>query len=430
MSEATPVSAVEIQRRLSQRQSSVREIVSELLATVGDDRLHAWVALDPDLLYLRAEQLDSLDGHRRTELPLFGIPVAIKDNIDTSDLPTAYGSPIYAGQQPASDALVVARLRALGALVAGKTACAEFAWMTAPETVNPIDNTRTPGGSSSGSAATVADGQVPLALGTQTAGSVNRPASYCGVIGYTPSFGRYPRDGVKLMSTALDTIGTFARSIDDLRLLDGAIRTGSAEQQPTERPAKPLRIGFAPSPFWKRIEPAAATAIESAIEHFRAAGNLLPDPIELPHYERLAEAQRLIQWYESSRSLRGELREHRAALSEPLREALTEGEAINRQDYDGARAAADTLGRQLIEKLRQYSAILVPSTVDVPPTGITFTGDPLLSRVWTLIHAPAISLPIAWTVDGLPAGLQLVSAPGTDMLLHAAAAQLMTSASA
>ncbi|MBN9624285.1 MAG: amidase, partial [Actinobacteria bacterium] len=151
------------------------------------------------------------------------MPVAIKDNIDTADFDTAYGSSIYAGHRPAADAVVVAQLRAAGALIVGKTKCTEFAWMTATDTRNPLDPTRTPGGSSSGSAVAVAAGHVPLALGTQTAGSVNRPASYCGVLGYTPSAGLYDRTGMKLMSETLDSVGVFGRSTVDLGLVDEAL---------------------------------------------------------------------------------------------------------------------------------------------------------------------------------------------------------------
>ena len=226
----------------------------------------------------RAEELDRVAPQDRERLALFGVPVAIKDNFDTADLVTTYGSPIYADHRPAADAAVVARLRQAGALIVGKTRCTEFAWMSATATLNPAAPGRTPGGSSSGSAAAVAAGTVPLATGTQTAGSMTRPGSYCGVLGYKPTFGRFPRDGVKPLAHSLDTIGLFAREIADLRLA-GAVLAGSTSGDDVGEAARgsSLRLGWAPTPWWPELEPAAALAIEAALERLRSAG-LRADP--------------------------------------------------------------------------------------------------------------------------------------------------------
>ncbi len=225
------IEAVALRDRLIARELTCVEVAEAFLAAVGDDELRVWAAVDPELVLARAAALDRLAAPAREALPLFGVPTAIKDNFDTLDLPTEYGSRIYEGERPVADAAVVARLRAAGALIAGKVKCAEFAWMTPPDTLNPLDHSRTPGGSSSGSAAGVAARTIPLATGTQTAGSINRPASYCGVLGYKPTFGAFSREGVKPLAHSLDTVGLFARSVPDLALVAGILGDGSGDGQ-------------------------------------------------------------------------------------------------------------------------------------------------------------------------------------------------------
>jgi Asp-tRNA(Asn)/Glu-tRNA(Gln) amidotransferase A subunit family amidase len=362
------------------------------------------VAIDGDRLIEQARALDALRPAVKAGLPLFGELVGVKDNMDTADLPTAYGSPIYADRRPATDAALVAWLRAAGALVAGKTACAEFAWMTAPATENPVAPGRTPGGSSSGSAAAVAAGHVRLATGTQTAGSINRPASYCGIVGFKPSFGRLPRDGVMLLSPALDTVGYLAASVEDVRRALG---------RPALSPGPGVgRIAFLQTPDWDLIAPEARSAIEVVAE-----GMALPLVAAPDGYAELCEAQRTIQLYDSARALAGDLERNAEKLSGALRAALVEAAAISRED----RARADSVLRRcapaLIDWLGGFDAVLTPSADGPPPEGLEFTGDPRFSRVWTLIGAPCLSLPLAWTTDRLPVGLQLVGAPGSDDLL-------------
>jgi Asp-tRNA(Asn)/Glu-tRNA(Gln) amidotransferase A subunit family amidase len=413
--------AAELRERLLAGVLCAGEVAEAFLASVGDDPLRAWVSVDRDGLLRQAAALQAVDPGRRERMPLYGIPVGIKDNFDTVDLPTRYGSPIYAGHRPAADAAAVASLRAAGALIAGKLACAEFAWMTPPETVNPLDPERTPGGSSNGSAAAVAAGTVPLATGSQTAGSVNRPASYCGVFGYKPTFGRYDRAGIKLMSPTLDTVGVFTRTVEDLRLLDVVL--GAAAPGDPSAACTPPRLAFARTPRWDAVEPAAAAAIEAWLALARGDGIVI-DELELPAYTELAEAQESIQRHESARSLAGELREHASQLSEPLRAALALGaaipEAVNQED----RALAARLRPSLVEVLRGYDGVLTPSATGVPPLGLSFTGDPLFCRVWTLIGAPSLSVPLVWA-GRLPVALQLVGAPGRDRALLDAAEWLL-----
>jgi Asp-tRNA(Asn)/Glu-tRNA(Gln) amidotransferase A subunit family amidase len=402
------IGAAELRACLLGGAVSPREVVQALIDTIGEDPHHAWAHVDPDGLRAQAAALDALTPEDRSARALYGVPVAIKDNFDTADLPTEYGSPIYAGHRPRADAAAVTALRNAGAIIAGKARCAEFAWMTPPETINPIAPGRTPGGSSNGSAAAVAAGTVPLANGTQTAGSVNRPASYCGVLGFKPSLGRLDRAGAKLMSPTLDTVGLFAREVGDLRLAFAAL-TGA----PVRRGAAPPRVAFAPSAAWSAVEPEAATAIEAWLSAARSAGGEF-DTLELPGYAELATAQETIQRYESARSLAPELRDHPEQRSQELRSALHDAAAIPSADYERARAQAAAAGPALIASLRGYDAVLTPSATGVPPLGLSFTGDPLFCRVWTIVGAPSLSLPLVWTPDGLPVGLQAVAPPGDD----------------
>lgn len=377
------------------------------LEAVDGDGFRAWTALDPDQLLAEAARLDSLPAHERAALPLFGVLVGIKDIFDTATLPTTYGSPIYEGHRPERDAALVSDLRARGALIAGKTATAEFAWMSPPATVNPLDPTRTPGGSSSGSAAAVAAGHVRLATGTQTAGSINRPASYCGVVGFKPTFATLPRDGVKLMSRALDTVGYLAASIGDL---------GRVLGQPVRASTRLQRIGFLKTPYWERVQPEARRAIEA----------LGVSEVQAPTgFEALTKAQRTIQWYDSARSLGIEYEHYRGLLTPALVEALEEGRAMSSMLRAEADRTLARLGPPLARWLDSFDAVLTPSADGVPPVGLEFTGDPLFSRAWTLIGAPCLSIPVAWTADGLPAGVQLVGAPGSDARLLAAGRALM-----
>lgn len=382
------------------------------LDAVGADQFHAWTALDGERVLADAERLDALPADQRAALPLFGVLIGIKDNFDTTDYPTTYGSRIYEAHQPTQDAVLVASLRAQGALIAGKTASAEFAWMSPPDTINPLDPRRTPGGSSSGSAAAVAAGHVKIATGTQTAGSINRPASYCGIVGFKPTFGTLPREGVKLLSPALDTVGYLAASITELRRALGPVRPDRSRR---------WRIGFLRTPYWERVQPAARKAIDAlGVEEVHAP----------PGFEALTEAQRTIQWFDSSRSLAEEYEEHRELLSPQLVEALTEGRAMPPMIREQAGQTLARFGPPLVRWLEEFDAVLTPSADGVPPVGLQFTGDPLFSRAWTLIGAPSLSIPISWTVDGLPVGLQLVGAPGRDQRVLAAGEALMGGSSA
>jgi Asp-tRNA(Asn)/Glu-tRNA(Gln) amidotransferase A subunit family amidase len=421
-SEGTPTGAVSLCARLRARELSCSEAVSEFLAGVSGDPMNAWATVDGDRLMADAQALDRLGPEGQG--PLFGLPIAVKDNFDTAGLVTTYGSPIYSDHRPAADAELVSGLSGAGALVAGKTKCAEFAWVTPPDTVNPLDPERTPGGSSNGSAAAVAAGQVTVATGTQTAGSVIRPASYCGIVGYKPTFGLLPLTGVMPMAPSLDTAGLLARSVEDVALVAAALGLDAGGAL-TGEPTPPPRLAFVPTPMWDDIEPEARAASMEAIAAVTHAGASIEMIEPETDFAQLNEAQAIIQWYESTRSLEHELTAAPDLLSPELRKLLAEGAQISDARYAAARAVTASVGAQLGPQLAGWDGWLTPSTTGVPPLGLGFTGAPTFCRAWTLIGAPCVSLPLAWTPDGLPAGLQLVGAPRRDAQTLRTAAWLM-----
>ncbi|HWF75051.1 MAG TPA: amidase family protein, partial [Solirubrobacteraceae bacterium] len=312
---------------------------------------------------------------------------------------------------------------------------------------NPLDRTRTPGGSSSGSAAAVGAGHIPLATGTQTAGSINRPGSYCAVIAYKPTFASFPRDGVKILAHSLDTVGLFGRTIADVRLAAtvlaaagagtlgtdtpgagalgagalgagtpgaGTPGAGAGAGAGTDAPGAAPRLAFMRTPHWSRVEPAARAAIEDVARAAAEAG-ARAEEIEPPaRFSDLVAAQTTIQWVESATNLAPELDASPELLSDEVRAALREGAEIPAERYADAQQVTADVGPELARLLDGYDGVLTPSAGGVPPVGLYFTGDPLFCRVETLIGAPAVSVPLAWTADGLPAGLQVIGAPGRD----------------
>jgi len=418
--------AVALRDRLRAGEITCVAVAEAFLTATGEDELRAWAAIDRSVLLERAAALDGLGESERAGLPLFGLPVGVKDNFDTVDYPTGYGSPIYAGHRPDRDAGAVGLLRAAGALIAGKTKLSEFAWMFATDTLSPIDRARTPGGSSSGSAAAVAAGTVPIATGTQTAGSINRPASYCGVIGYKPTFGTFPRDGVKLLAHSLDTVGLFARSIADLRLAARALAPGDpAFGAPPDPVRDAPRLALMRTPNWPRVEPAAQAAIEGVAITAADAGAHVEEIEAAAGFTELVAAQTTIQWVESASNLAPELADSPELLSDEIRTALRDGAAMPAARYTDAKRAAAELGPQLAALLDGFDGVLTPSASGVPPIGLYFTGDPLFCRVETVIGAPSVSVPLAWTAERLPAGLQLIGAPSSDARTLACAEWLL-----
>jgi Asp-tRNA(Asn)/Glu-tRNA(Gln) amidotransferase A subunit family amidase len=378
-----------------------------------DGELAAWVHVAGEAALAQARVLDRQPARG----PLHGVPVGIKDIIDTADMPTENGSPIYRGNRPRADASAVALLRQAGCVILGKTATAEFANVHPAATRNPHNPAHTPGGSSSGSAAAVADHMVPLALGTQTGGSVIRPAAFCGVVGLKPSFGSINRTGVKPVSDTLDTIGLFANTVEDAAL---ALNLLSSRRIPdfAAKVAAP-RIGFARTSRWKDADAATYAALESAARELASAGADVKEAALPAAAEALFDAHGLIMDYEAARALGWERSQHREEISATLLKRLDEGWTVTREQYDGARQTARDARHQFADLMRGFDLLLTPSARGEAPLGLASTGDSLFNRVWTLLGVPCVTLPWGTGPNGLPLGIQLVSAIEQDTALLA-----------
>ena len=403
------------------------DVAESVLARVAEREpvLHAFAAVDVDLVRRQAAALDGALASGRAVGPLHGLPVGVKDLVDTADLPTTYGSPIYAGHQPAADAAVMRRLRSAGALLAGKTVTTEFALFQPGPTTNPHDPGRTPGGSSSGSAAAVADVVVAAAIGTQTAGSVFRPAAFCGIVGFKPSFGAIDRSGVKLISETLDTVGLFARTVADARAVFAAVRNGGAAPG---APGGAPTLALVRTGHWQRAEPSTRDAIEHLAGRLARQGLTVVDT-ELPaEYDRLVEAQTVVMEVEVARNLARETTDSPDLVSASALGVVERGRARSAQEYDGALALAEECRDHLPALLSGVDAVLTPAVLGEAPSGLGATGDPLFCRAWTLLHCPAVSLPLLRSPHGLPVGVQLVAVPGADDRLLDVAEQVTRAA--
>jgi Asp-tRNA(Asn)/Glu-tRNA(Gln) amidotransferase A subunit family amidase len=389
------------------------EIFESCLARIAarDTALKAWVVIDEVGARAAAQRIDR--GEARG--PLAGVPIAVKDIMDTAGLATEYGSPIYRGHVPRADASCVALARAAGAVVVGKTVTTEFANLTPGPTVNPRNAAHTPGGSSSGSAAAVADAHVPLGFGTQTAGSVIRPASFCGVFGFKPSFNRHAVAGVKPVSQSLDTIGWFASCVDDLALMRAGLLSENFEALHEVRP----RIGLCRTPDWRHASPDTVEAAEAAAASLAVAGASMREAVLPAVFNGLARDQITIMFYEAHRALAWERTMHGAKLSAALRERLEAGGATSIEDYEAAHARAAAARMALDEVFADVDVLLAPSAPGEAPEGLSSTGDPIFNRIWTLVGAPCVNLPGFQGRLGLPVGVQLIGPVGADRALLA-----------
>jgi Asp-tRNA(Asn)/Glu-tRNA(Gln) amidotransferase A subunit family amidase len=369
----------------------------------------AWHHLDPEAALAEARQRDT----EAPRGPLHGIPIAVKDLIDTADMPTGYGSAIYHGHRPAADAACVALARAAGAIVLGKTVTTEFACFTAGKTANPRNPAHTPGGSSSGSAAAVADGMVPLAFGTQTAGSVIRPASFCGCVGYKPSFGMIPRAGVKPLADSLDTIGVMARGVDDAAFFAGVL-AGRPALRDVAMPSAPPRFGLYRTPMWSEAEASTIAALDRARAALERAGAWIGEIIGPPEHLGLTAAQATVMGFEMVRTLAHERLMHSAELSPRLAQQLDQGMAVGPDEYDAAVAETAAARARLKAFFGPCDAMLVPAAPGEAPPGLGYTGDPVFNRMWTLLGVPCLTIPAVWGDSGLPTGIQLVGRVGDD----------------
>lgn len=422
------LSAVDAARAIAGGAINTVQLVQACLARIRDiePQVQAWQFLDEKHALAQAHARDADRSEGRATGPLHGVPVGIKDIIDTADMPTEDGTVLHASRTPDRDATVVAMLRAAGAVILGKTVTTECATYTPGKTRNPHNFERTPGGSSSGSAAAVACGMVPLAIGTQTNGSVIRPATYCGVYGFKPTHGLVPRHGVLRLSRTLDAVGVFARSLEDVALIaeqiigydERDLDTRPRARPPLQRtlaeePPLAPRFAFVKTPMWQRAE---ASTMEAFAELTGALGAQC-ETYELP--QSTADAWtwlRTIMESEMAANLALEWEHGRESLSGPLREQLARGREHSALDYQQALARIAQLNKGFDDLFDNFDAIITPAAPgEAPP--LATTGDPVFCSLWSLCGLPAISLPLMTGPAGLPLGVQLVGKRESDARL-------------
>jgi Asp-tRNA(Asn)/Glu-tRNA(Gln) amidotransferase A subunit family amidase len=386
------------------------EQVRDCLERIRDREgvVHAWAHLNADHAIDQARDRDDEEPHS----PLHGMPVGIKDIIDTADLPTERGTPIHAGRRPSVDAACVQSLRRAGAVILGKTVSTELAtWRPGP-TTNPHDPSRTPGGSSSGSAAAVGDGMVPFALGSQTVGSTIRPAAFCGAWGMKPTYGRFPLAGVQPLSERLDTLGLFARDAAGLGTLAGVL--SGTPPQPIREPESAFRIGLLRTPWWDRADEVGRTAVQDAATRC-ARGGAAIEELSLPlAFDELLDAHWTIMEVETARALAPEYEIGADRLGATLREVIEGGRRVDPADYDEALQLAKEGMRLIDETMTRWDAILTPAVPGEAPLGLDWTGDALFCRLWSLLGVPSVAVPGLYGPHGMPVGIQLIGARGRD----------------
>ncbi len=415
MSEPFEFTATEGLKAIAAGRLTAEAWVASCLERIQDREptVQAWEYLDRDGALARARELDKSGRGGLAR----GVPFGVKDIIDTADMPTAYGSPIHRGYQPGRDAGCVAITRAAGAVLLGKTVTTEFGHRYPGKTRNPFNPAHTPGGSSSGSAAAVGDRMIPLAYGTQTTGSVIRPAAFCGTVGYKPSFGDFNHNGVMPNSQTLDTLGVIVRSVEDLAL----VRSVLLEEPlvPLRPPAmRDLRIGLYRSPFWERAEVYTRSHLEDAARRLSAKGAKVAD-VDLPGIDAGFEKLfRTISGFEFSRTVSWERFNRPDALSNVLREGrMKDGLDTSYPDYRQATRRLERLRIEADDVLDGYDALITPSAPGEPPEGLKTTGNAIFNSIWTALGTPAVTLPLFKGPSGLPVGLQLVTGRFTDRKL-------------
>lgn len=435
----TELSATEANGKIRGGEITSEELVGACLERIGqiDGEIGAWAHLDPDYALEQARARDAERQRGAAQGPLHGIPVGIKDIIDTADFPTEYGTPLHSGRTPSADATLVARLRQAGAVILGKTVTTELAVYSPGKTANPHNTAHTPGGSSSGSAAAVAAAMVPLALGTQTNGSVIRPASFCGVFGFKPTHGLISRAGVLKQSPPLDTVGVFARSLDDIALISEVLMTFDArdpDMRPRSRPklsetlaeAPPVepRLAFVRTPVWDQAAESTKDAMRELIEHLGEHVEVISLPTQ---FNDAHEAHHQIMNADLAMSFTAEYDGGEGVMSTVLREMIENGQKVLATEYNTALARVGEFNKVLDAIFAQYDAILTPSAPGEAPKGLETTGSPAFCTIWTLCGTPALNLPVLVGAQGLPLGVQLVSQKYDDARLFRTARWILES---
>ncbi|MFW7268051.1 amidase [Gluconacetobacter sp. Hr-1-5] len=376
-----------------------------------DHAIGAFIRFDPARI--------RYDAARLVSGPLNGLTVGVKDIIDTVQYPTSYGSPIYDRNVPAADAACVTLLEAAGAVNAGKTVTTEFAFFYPGKTRNPFDLARTPGGSSSGSAAAVAAGMVDFALASQTAASLTRPASYCGIVGFKPSYGRYNASGVKWLAPSFDTLGVLAKDVATTARVD-AVLQGPVPVSPALSPAIPETIGVCRTPWWNEVEAEAQAIFDQSVALFAQHCTMVE--VDLSDFAIAAELHIAIMSYEVAQSLASEYHSHGTQLSPQIRQLIENGRAITPAAYHRALNDAQKLRRKIEAIFDIHDVLLAPAAPGEAPLASTGTGSPIFSRLWTLLRLPTITMPGLTGTSTMPIGVQLLARIGQDLeLLNIAA---------
>lgn len=417
------LSVVELSRAIADKKATPREIVEMLLTRIQeqDAQVQAWAYLDPEKARKAAESAGHEVAAGKLRGPLHGIPFGIKDIFDTADMPTSWGSPLYVGRIAAADAELVARLKQAGAIALGKTHTTGFAYFDPAPTRNPHNPEHTPGGSSSGSAAAVACGMVPFALGSQTLGSVLRPASFCGVVGLKPTFGALPAGGMLPFAPTLDHPGLFTRTAAEMAWLWTAF-TGT-----TVAPgAIGRRLAWPRWPIEGELEPEMASGLDQALSKLAKAGFGIHE-LSLPEsFQHLPEATMTISRYEGARTHKERLQQYGSKIGEKLAALVEEGLRIEPGSYQQALARLAQARGDYAELTEKHPLWVTPSALGPAPKGLASTGDPRANAPFTALGVPAISLPFGRAPSGLPLGLQLTAARGAESALLAAALECET----
>lgn len=402
------LSASEAVRRMADKRLRARDLVEACLDRIEhrEGQVHAWEALDPEGALKRA---DMLDRRARPVGPLHGIPLAVKDIISTKVMPTTCGSPIYRDHVVGKDAACVSQLVKAGAIVLGKSVTTEFAGGHAGKTHNPHNVRHTPAGSSSGSAAAVADFMVPVGYGTQTAGSVIRPGAFNGAVAYKGTYGWADMAGVKPYAKSLDTLGFFTREANDLALIRAAY--GHA---PADPPKEAPRIGFVRTPWWDMAEPYNQRNMLEAARALRAAGARVREWVAPESWSGLVQAQNRIMTKEATQSYARERARFSHLFSPIMKAVMVDGDAVNRRQYADAKKRKRTAVGQLADAWEKFDLLLAPAAKGEAPAGLGNTGDPLFNRFWTLLGTPCIALPFNTGPFGLPLSVQLIGKHGSD----------------
>ncbi len=419
MSELWQLTASEAGRGIAAGEITSEALVRACLERIEDrdGDVEAWAHLDPDYAIAQARAADSVAPAG----PLHGVPFAAKDVIDSGELPTEYGAPaIHGGHRPERDAACVAAMRRAGAVLLGKTVSTEFATFQPGKTRNPHDPGHTPGGSSSGSAAAVGASMVPIAFGNQTAGSLIRPAAFCGVAGLKPTHGTVDLAGILALEPVFDTLGYMARSVDDLGLFYDIVR-GAEAAVPEDGLGRAPKIGLCRTHHWGRAEAETREAVERAAAKFADLGAEIAD-LDLPDdFATIPDSHRVILNAGLTQSLARQYADHRDRLSERLRGMIEEGLGYDEATLEAARTHAKACRAEADDAFGECDALLTPSAPGEAPEGLGMTGDPIFQTTWTLLHLPCVTLPFATGPRGLPVGVQLIGRRGADAALLAVA---------